>query len=227
MGQLDDINVVATTGSRQGRRPAGHRPRPPAGGRGGHRPDGAQRADELHQPVAFVFLHRAAGVRVHLAVRRRLHHLQHVLDHRRAADAGAGPAAGRRRQPRPGVPLRARGGRHCGRCFLAHRYRAGRAGRRRARGAAQRVRLHAAVGTARVRGPHRLRRPGRRRRRDGHRRHQPGPPGRAHPSRRRHHRPRPEPARSRPGAGSPGAAPSPSSVASCSPSGFPYPPSPS
>ena len=42
------------------------------------------------------FSDRAAGLRLHLAVRRRVHHLQHVLDHRGPADPGAGPAAHRR-----------------------------------------------------------------------------------------------------------------------------------
>ena len=40
-----------------------------------------------------------------LAVRRRLHDLQHVLDHRRPANPRARAAARRRREPAPGVPL--------------------------------------------------------------------------------------------------------------------------
>ena len=95
-------------GRQQGRGPAGHRQGPAARGGGGHRADRGEREHELGQPGAVVLLHRAAGLRVHLAVRRRVHHLQHVLDHRRAADPGAGPAADRRRQPPPGVPLGAR-----------------------------------------------------------------------------------------------------------------------
>ena len=39
---------------------------------------------------------RAAGVRVRRALRGVVHHLQHVLDHRRAAHRGARPAAGAR-----------------------------------------------------------------------------------------------------------------------------------
>ena len=83
-----------------------------------------------------------------------VHHLQHLLDHRRPADTGAGPPADRRRQPAPGVPLGAgRGG---------HR-RAGRlAGGPRSRGAGrasgceallQGFGDHPALGTARLREP--------------------------------------------------------------------------
>ena len=45
--------------------------------------------------------HRPAHVRRRRPPRRRLHHLQHVLDPRRPADPGAGPAAGHGRQPGP------------------------------------------------------------------------------------------------------------------------------
>ena len=41
-----------------------------------------------------------------------VHHLQHVLDHRRPADPRAGPAADRRGEPTTGVPLRPDRGRH-------------------------------------------------------------------------------------------------------------------
>ena len=64
------------------------------------------------EPGAVVLQHRLACLRVDLAVRRRIHHLQHLLDHRRPADQGTRPAAGRRREPGPGLPLgAARGGR--------------------------------------------------------------------------------------------------------------------
>ena len=43
----------------------------------------------------------AAGVRRRRAARRRVHHLQHVLDHGRAADARVRAAAGARRDPPP------------------------------------------------------------------------------------------------------------------------------
>ena len=58
-----------------------------------------------------VHLDGAADLRGDRAVRRRLHDLQHVLDHRRPADARAGAAARRRREPPAGVPLGARRGR--------------------------------------------------------------------------------------------------------------------
>ena len=64
--------------------------------------DADERAAGAGQPGARVPAHGAPRVRVRLAVRRRLHHLQHVLDHRRAADARArrcsarsAPAGGR------------------------------------------------------------------------------------------------------------------------------------
>ena len=102
---------------------------------------------------------------------------------------GAGPAARRRRQPPPGVPLGARGGRHrrCG--LFAHRYRPRCARRHRARGIAQCVRFHAAIGPAGVRSPDRGGRPDRRGRGDGGLRYQPGAPGRARPAHCRHYRP--------------------------------------
>ena len=53
-----------------------------------------------------VLQHPAARVRRRRPVRRRLHHLQHVLDHRRPAPAGERAAAGHRRQPAPGASCR-------------------------------------------------------------------------------------------------------------------------
>ena len=65
----------------------------------------ANEADQLDQPGPLLLLHRPAGLRLHLPVRGRLHHLQHLLHHRGPAHPGAGPAADRGRQPSPGVPL--------------------------------------------------------------------------------------------------------------------------
>ena len=62
------------------------------------------------QSGAVVLQHCTADLRLHLSVCRRVHHLQHVLHHRRATDPRAGPAAGRRRQPPSGVPLGPRRG---------------------------------------------------------------------------------------------------------------------
>ena len=157
----------------------------PPGVRGGHRADRGEREHELGQPGAVVLLHRAAGLRVHLPVRRRVHHLQHVLDHRRAADAGAGPAADRRREPPSGVPFRTRRGGHRRARLLGDRAGPRRAGRARARGAAARVRDHAADRIAGVRAADRRGRARRRRRRDGRGRGRPGPQRRAHPPGRR------------------------------------------
>ena len=135
----------------------------PRGG-GGDRSDRRRRADERDHQGAGVLLDGAARVRLHRPVRRRVHDLQHLLDHRRPADAGARPAADRGGEPPPGVPLRAGRGRHRRVGGVAGRGGPGRAGRRRARGAAQRVRGDPAIGVARVRGPHRDRGADRRRR---------------------------------------------------------------
>ena len=70
-----------------------------------------EQTNSIDQALSF-FSTAPAGLRVHLPVRRRVHHLQHVLDHRRAADPGTGPAADRRRQPPSGVPVGARRGGH-------------------------------------------------------------------------------------------------------------------
>ena len=113
-----------------------------------------------------VLLHGPARVRVHLALRRRLHDLQHVLDHGRAADAGVGAAARRRSQPPPGVQVGVGRGRHCGIRRLADRSWDGRAGRGRTRGVVGSVRRDAALGAARLRGAHGRTRA--RRRRRGH-----------------------------------------------------------
>ena len=67
-----------------------------AGGRG---EPGGRRVDHRH------LRHRAARVRRHLVVRRRLPDLQRVPDRGRPASARAGAAAGRRRDRRPGRRL--------------------------------------------------------------------------------------------------------------------------
>ena len=115
---------------------------------------------------AVVHLDGAVDLRVHRAVRRRVHDLQHVLDHGRPADAGAGAAAHRRSEPTAGVRLGAgRSGRR-GTRRLPDRARPGRPRRARAQGAAEGVQRRPALVAARVRGPHAGRRDrGRRRRR--------------------------------------------------------------
>ena len=49
---------------------------------------------DIHDNLGFL-THRAARLRRHLAVRRRVHHLQHVLDHGRAADRASSRCCGR------------------------------------------------------------------------------------------------------------------------------------
>ena len=66
---------------------------------------------ERGEPGTVVLQHGAADLRADIAIRRRVHHLQHVLDHRWPADTGTRPAARRRREPGTGAALRAdRGG---------------------------------------------------------------------------------------------------------------------
>ena len=69
-----------------------------------------QRADERHQPGARLLQHGPPRLRLHRAVRGRLHHLEHVLHHRGAAHARAGAPAHRGGQPPPGLPLGPRRG---------------------------------------------------------------------------------------------------------------------
>ena len=107
-GHYDTISVLAAPGADNVKlQLAIARLLPP--GRGGRqRPDGRKRAVERGRQRARVHLDRAADLRGDRAVRRRLHDLQHVLDHRRPADARARAAAGRRREPPAGVPVGAR-----------------------------------------------------------------------------------------------------------------------
>jgi putative ABC transport system permease protein len=136
-------------------------PPPCPGGRGGHRPDGGERAGQRHQPGPVLLLHRPAGLRLHLPVRRGLHHLQHLLHHRGPAHPGAGAAAHRRGQPAPGVPLRAGRGAHRRDGGLAGRPGAGRAGRSGPRGPLKGFGITLPSGALVFEGPHGHRRPGR------------------------------------------------------------------
>ncbi len=108
--------------------------------RGHHRRGGGRGAGERCQGGPRLLQHLPAGLRADRAVRRRLHHLQHVLDAGGAAHPRARPDADARRQPRPGPAGRAaRGGRRRP-AQLDHR--AGCRCRRRARaqGAVRRLR---------------------------------------------------------------------------------------
>ena len=65
-----------------------------------HRPAAGRPELQGHPRQPRLPAHGAARVRRHLAVRRRVHHLQHVLDHRRAAHARVRAAADPRRLAR-------------------------------------------------------------------------------------------------------------------------------
>ncbi len=96
-GVYDAISVVGDEGVAAcelrsvGRRGAARRRR------GGHVDVGRRRGVAGAAGGAGVLPDRTARVRVRGAVRRLVHHLQHVLDHRRAAHARARPAASARR----------------------------------------------------------------------------------------------------------------------------------
>ena len=85
----------------------------PADGRRAHRQASRPTSSPRTSATTSASCARAARVRRHLAVRRRVHHLQHVLDHRRAAHARVRAAAHARRLAPPGAALGARRGRSC------------------------------------------------------------------------------------------------------------------
>ena len=87
VGRYDAIDVLAKPGVNKKALEPGDRGRASSWRSGGERQDGHERADECHQYGAGFLLDCLARVRVHLVVRRRFHHLQHVLDPRRAAHA--------------------------------------------------------------------------------------------------------------------------------------------
>ena len=154
----------------------------PRGRRSCKRPNRGQRALERDQQRARVHLDRAPDLRVHRVAGRRVHDLQHVLDHGWAADARARAAARGRGQPATAVPLGAGRGGADWPDRVADRTRAGRSRGARPEGPAQGVRDRAAVGAAGVRGAHGGGRdPGRRRRDDDLGDH-PCPPRRPHRS---------------------------------------------
>ena len=148
--------------------PEGHRGRQVVGRR--------RRAGEAVAGGAGILPDRAARLRVHRAVRRRVHHLQHVLDHRGAAHAGDGAAPGDRGQPRAGHDLGGGRGVRDGVAGVGVGSHRRDRDRHRAEGVALRVRDRSAEHLAPARAAHR-----RRRVRGGHGRHDhlvdlPGPP---------------------------------------------------
>ena len=140
-GHYDTINVLAAPGRRQ--RHAAARDRAgccrPASRSSAARP--SPTSCRARSTTSSSFISTALLIfAVDRAVRRRLHDLQHVLDHGRPAHPRARAAARRRREPPAGVPLGARRGRADRARRLADRPRARRARRARPQGAAEGVR---------------------------------------------------------------------------------------
>ena len=133
VGQLDYINVVAKPGADKAVVQHDIARALPAGTEVVTGSDGGTGGHERGRPSALVFLDGVARVRLYFPFRRRIHHFQHVLDHRRPAHPGAGAIASGGGQPAAGVPFRAGRGRHRGRHFFSDRDRPGRPGRLRAR----------------------------------------------------------------------------------------------
>ena len=96
VGQFDAINVVTQPGADKAAVQRAIARVLPARRRGGHRPDRGRRGHERHRPGAGLPQHGPARLRLHRAVRGRLHHPEHLLHHRGSAHPGAGAAAHRR-----------------------------------------------------------------------------------------------------------------------------------
>ena len=101
--------VVAADGMSQAELTDRIAPTLPDGHRGAHRRRDHRRSSRPNPQGSMgffnTFLH---GLRRHRAVRRCVHHQQHLLDHRRPALAGDGAAAGDRREPQAGDAVGAR-----------------------------------------------------------------------------------------------------------------------
>ena len=166
----------------QDRPPALHRRRPAAGHRGGGWSDGGQRIGQPDRPGTWVLLDGSLGLRLHRPLRRGLHHLQHLLDHRRTAHPRAGAPAGGRRQSTTDLSIRAGRGGHRWSRGLSDRPRTGRSHCAGHRGAAQGLRHLAAGQRSRVPAPYGCRRHRRRGRRHRAFGHQPGSTGSSDPT---------------------------------------------
>ncbi len=104
-GTFDWISVAGGDGVSQDELAERGRRRAAARHRGHHRRR-VHRREPGRLPEAHRHLqHVPAGLRPDRALRRLVHHLQHVLGHRRPAHPGAGPAPGDRRPPAPGAGL--------------------------------------------------------------------------------------------------------------------------
>ena len=121
-GQFDAISVAAKAGVSQQQLLAGDQAAPALGRAGADRRGGGEDADATASTSSskFIryFLLAFAGDR---AVRRRVRHLQHALDHGRAADAGVRDAADDRRLAAAGAAAR---------CWSRARHRGARLDRR-------------------------------------------------------------------------------------------------
>ena len=103
IGQIDGVKVVADDGVSQDELVARHRAGAPRGRRGDHRRRLGEGAPGRHpDPVPGLLQHDLPDLRGDRRDRRGVQHLQHLLDHRVAADAGDGPAARHRRLPQAG-----------------------------------------------------------------------------------------------------------------------------
>ena len=103
-----------------------------------------RRTGQRRQEGARLLQHLPADVRAHRALRRRVHHLQHLLDAGRAAHPGARADAHARRQPRPGEARGAARGRRRRPAQLGDRPDRRRRGRPRSQGTVRRLRRAAA-----------------------------------------------------------------------------------
>ena len=148
-GRFDTISVLAAPGADTVKLQRAIAAILPVGRAGRQRPGRGQRALERRGQRAVVHLDGAVDLRVHRAVRGRVHDLQHVLDHRRAANSGVGAAARRRSEPTAGIRLGAGRGRAHGTHRLRDRTGAGHSRRARPQGAAERVRHRPALLLAR------------------------------------------------------------------------------
>ena len=138
--------LAADAGGQRAHGGRGHARRPEV--RGAHRQGAGRRAGQQREGPARVPQHLLAGVRVHRAVRRLVHHLQHLLDHRRPTLTRAGAAARARCVGEAGHAIGRGGGVRRGAAVVGARARARRARRHRAAEPARGVRVRASERSA-------------------------------------------------------------------------------
>ncbi len=105
VGQFDAINVVADPGANKAVVESAIARVLPAGVEvvSGQTVANEQ-TNDINQALSF-FSTRAARIRLHLAVRRRIYDPEYLLDHRGSADPRVGVVANRRRKSPPAVPF--------------------------------------------------------------------------------------------------------------------------